>query len=146
MARKQKKTRAETSAEDFFPVEQRDIKYAVEKVEKILEPEIEKIEQVGKKIIDKITGKNKKTAKKRGDKKSSVKTKARKGDFSKKYYDVLISLVKGAGSITVATDYDIEGEVIGLNVVRFIAGQEDAARMKFSTLTDKELKDSYETK
>ena len=243
MARKQKKTRAETSAEDFFPVEQRDIKYAVEKIEKIIEPEIEKIEQVGKKIIDKITGKNKKTAKKRGDQKSSVKTKARKatkkaidyepaktklksdgyelvitekpqaamkiasalgdstarnvhgvpyyevsrqgkkivvacavghlftlaqkqngsgipvfdikwvpnymarkGDFSRKYYDVLISLVKGAGSITVATDYDIEGEVIGLNVVRFIAGQPDAARMKFSTLTEKELNDSYETK
>ena len=63
---------------------------------------------------------------------------ARKGDFSKKYYDVLLKLAKDAGSITVATDYDIEGEVIGLNVVRFIAGQPDAARMKFSTLTEKD--------
>lgn len=70
----------------------------------------------------------------------------RKGDFSKKYYGVLSKLVQGAGSITVATDYDTEGEVIGLNVIRFIANQEDASRMKFSTLTERELNDSYETK
>src|SRR3989344_3192072 len=71
---------------------------------------------------------------------------ALKKDFTKKYYDVLIKLAKDAGSITVATDYDIEGEVIGLNVVRFITGQKDAGRMKFSTLTDKELNVAYETK
>ena len=47
MPRKQKKTRAESSAEEFFPIEQHDVKYAVEKVEKILEPEIERIEKVG---------------------------------------------------------------------------------------------------
>jgi len=70
----------------------------------------------------------------------------RKGDFTKKYYDAIASLSKGAGSITVATDYDIEGEVIGLNIVRFICGQNDANRMKFSTLTDKELNEAYEEK
>src|SRR3989338_4037640 len=70
----------------------------------------------------------------------------KKNDFSKKYYDVLVKLSKGAGALTVATDYDIEGEVIGLNVVRFIANQKDASRMKFSTLTDKELNVAYETK
>src|SRR3990167_8983395 len=70
----------------------------------------------------------------------------KKNDFSKKYYDVLVKLAKGAGALTVATDYDIEGEVIGLNVVRFIANQKDASRMKFSTLTDKELNVAYETK
>jgi DNA topoisomerase-1 len=67
-------------------------------------------------------------------------------DFSKKYYDVLLKLVKKAGSLTVATDYDVEGEVIGLNVVRFIGGQEDANRMKFSTLTEKEIDNAYEEK
>ena len=70
----------------------------------------------------------------------------KKGDFTKKYYDAIASLVKGAGSITVATDYDVEGEVIGLNIVRFICGQNDASRMKFSTLTDKELNEAYEEK
>ncbi len=70
----------------------------------------------------------------------------RKNDFSKKYYNVLSKLVKNAGVLTVATDYDIEGEVIGLNVVRFIAAQPDAERMKFSSLTEKEINQSYETK
>ena len=71
---------------------------------------------------------------------------ARKNDFTKRYYDVLLRLSKKAGSITVATDYDVEGEVIGLNVVRFICGQKDANRMKFSTLTEKELNKSYDEK
>ncbi len=69
-----------------------------------------------------------------------------KKDFTKKYYDAILSLAKNAGSITVATDYDIEGEVIGLNIVRFICGQNDAYRMKFSTLTLKELNEAYENK
>ncbi len=71
---------------------------------------------------------------------------ALKKDFTKRYYDVLARLVKDAGSITVATDYDVEGEVIGLNIIRFICNQKDASRMKFSTLTDKELNDAYESK
>jgi DNA topoisomerase-1 len=70
----------------------------------------------------------------------------RKGDFTKKYYDTILKLAKNAGSITVATDYDVEGEVIGTNVVRLICNQNDAQRMKFSTLTTKELNDAYENK
>jgi len=72
--------------------------------------------------------------------------KVRKKDFTKKYYDVLFQLAKNAGSLTVATDYDIEGEVIGTNVVRLIANQPDAKRMKFSTLTNKELNNAYDNK
>ncbi|MBI4116426.1 DNA topoisomerase I [Candidatus Pacearchaeota archaeon] len=71
---------------------------------------------------------------------------AKRNDFTKKYYDVILKLSKDAGSVTVATDYDVEGEVIGLNVVRFICGQSDANRMKFSTLTDKELNKAYDEK
>ena len=70
----------------------------------------------------------------------------RQNDFSKRYYDTLQKLSKEAGSLTVATDYDIEGEVIGLNVVRFLCGQKDASRMKFSTLTNDELNEAYEKK
>jgi DNA topoisomerase-1 len=70
----------------------------------------------------------------------------RKGDFTKRYYDTLLTLAKNAGSITVATDFDIEGEVIGTNVVRLICNQPDASRMKFSTLTDKELNNAYNNK
>ena len=71
----------------------------------------------------------------------------KRNKWTKKYLDLLKRLVKKASEIIVATDYDIEGEVIGWNVVRFIAGKEvekKARRMKFSTLTKEELKKSYE--
>jgi len=68
----------------------------------------------------------------------------RKKDFTKKYYSLLSKLVKRAKEIIVATDYDIEGEVIGYNIVRFIANQKDAKRMKFSSLTNTELKEAFE--
>jgi DNA topoisomerase I len=68
----------------------------------------------------------------------------KKQDFTKKYYTVIKNLVKGASEITVATDFDIEGEVIGYNIVRFIANQKDAKRMKFSSLTASEIQNSYD--
>jgi DNA topoisomerase-1 len=71
---------------------------------------------------------------------------ARKGDFTKNYYETILKLCKQAGSLTVATDYDVEGEVIGMNVIRYICGQKDANRMKFSTLTKPELEKAYENK
>jgi DNA topoisomerase-1 len=69
-----------------------------------------------------------------------------KKDFSKKYLNVLIKLAKDAKEFTVATDYDIEGEVIGFNVIRYACKQKDAARMKFSTLTKSDLIEAYENK
>lgn len=63
--------------------------------------------------------------------------------FSKKYLDQLKKLAKDADSFTVATDYDVEGEVIGLNIVRFACKQKDARRMKFSTLTKEDLVEAY---
>jgi DNA topoisomerase-1 len=71
---------------------------------------------------------------------------AKKGDFTKRYYDTILKLAKNAQSLTVATDYDVEGEVIGLNIIRYICSQPDAYRMKFSTLTKPELEKSYENK
>ncbi len=68
----------------------------------------------------------------------------RKKDFTKKYYSTIKKLVGNASEIIVATDFDIEGEVIGYNIVRFIAEKKDAKRMKFSSLTAKELQDSYD--
>ncbi len=65
--------------------------------------------------------------------------------FSKKYITALRALCKEADSFVVATDYDIEGETIGLNVVKYICKQKDAKRMKFSTLTKEDLVKAYET-
>ena len=64
--------------------------------------------------------------------------------FTKKYYSLLKKLAKGAGEIIVATDYDIEGEVIGWNVLRFICKRDSAMRMKYSTLTKDELVESFD--
>ncbi|MBD3203571.1 DNA topoisomerase I [Candidatus Woesearchaeota archaeon] len=66
--------------------------------------------------------------------------------YTKKYVNVLKKLSEGADDFTVACDYDIEGEVIGLNCVRFACSQKDASRMKFSTLTKPDLIESYENK
>ncbi len=66
--------------------------------------------------------------------------------FTKKYLNAVKKLAKGADSFTVACDYDQEGEVIGLNGIRYICGQIDAYRMKFSTLTKPDLVKAYENK
>ncbi|MFH1642853.1 MAG: DNA topoisomerase I [Nanoarchaeota archaeon] len=66
--------------------------------------------------------------------------------YSKKYLLTIKKLCKDADSFTVATDYDIEGEVIGLNIIKYICKQKDASRMKFSTLTKPDLIEAYENK
>ncbi|MFC1698182.1 DNA topoisomerase I [Nanoarchaeota archaeon] len=67
-------------------------------------------------------------------------------EFSKKYLNALKKLAKESKEFTVACDYDIEGEVIGLNIVKYICKKKDANRMKFSTLTKNDLIKSYENK
>lgn len=67
-------------------------------------------------------------------------------DYIKGYLDVIKRLSKKAKDIIVACDYDIEGEVIGWNIVRFACNKKDAYRMKFSTLTKDELIESFEKK
>lgn len=67
-----------------------------------------------------------------------------KNAFTKRYYDVIKKLAARTSNIIVATDYDIEGEVIGWNIVRFLLNQQDAKRMKFSTLTKPELEKAYD--
>lgn len=66
-----------------------------------------------------------------------------KNDYTKKYYSVISQLSKNASRFTIATDYDIEGELIGFNILRFICRQKDAARMKFSTLTKPDIVSAY---
>ena len=66
--------------------------------------------------------------------------------YVKDYIDTIALLAKKAEQITVACDFDVEGEVIGLNVVRFACQRKDANRMKFSTLTKPDLVEAYEQK
>lgn len=66
--------------------------------------------------------------------------------FTKKYATLLRKLAKGAKEFTIATDYDIEGETIGLNIIRHLCKKKDANRMKFSTVTKEDLVKAYENK
>lgn len=68
------------------------------------------------------------------------------GAHTKKYIDTLKKLAKDADSFIVATDYDIEGEVIGLNCLRFACNQKDGQRMKFSTLTKPDIIEAFNKK
>ncbi len=62
------------------------------------------------------------------------------------YIDTISMLSKKADTVTVACDYDVEGEVIGLNLVRFACKRKDANRMKFSTLTTPDLIEAFDKK
>ncbi|MDP2946588.1 MAG: DNA topoisomerase I [Nanoarchaeota archaeon] len=64
--------------------------------------------------------------------------------FTKKYLDLLSKLAKESDEFIVATDFDVEGEVIGWNIIRFLCKKNDAKRMKFSSLTKDSLQNSFE--
>ncbi|MBI5871624.1 DNA topoisomerase I [archaeon] len=66
--------------------------------------------------------------------------------FSKPYLDAIKSLAKSAHEFIIATDYDIEGETIGYNILRFACNKKDAFRMRFSTTTKEDLLKSFISK
>jgi len=74
-----------------------------------------------------------------------IPTYTKKGyEFTKRYFINIRNLVKKSNEYIIATDYDTEGEVIGYNIIRFLCNKKDAKRMKFSTLTESDLIESYE--
>ncbi len=68
----------------------------------------------------------------------------KKSKWMKNYYSNLKSLANKADKFVNACDYDQEGSVIGYNILKFIVGTENAARMKFSTLTVSDLHEAYD--
>ncbi|MBX4196274.1 DNA topoisomerase I [Candidatus Pacearchaeota archaeon] len=66
------------------------------------------------------------------------------GAFTRRYYNLLKKLARTSKEFMVATDFDVEGEVIGWNVLRFICKEKTAKRMKYSTLTAPELEKAFE--
>jgi DNA topoisomerase-1 len=66
---------------------------------------------------------------------------------SRAFIEKFQELSQGTQSFIVATDFDIEGETIAYCILKYACGDEalaKAQRMKFSTLTDKELIEAYE--
>ncbi len=66
--------------------------------------------------------------------------------YTKQYLMTLQSLAQKCGIFINACDYDVEGTVIGTNIIMFIIKPEarkETKRMKFSTTTIPELKEAY---
>ncbi|XRO76689.1 DNA topoisomerase I [Methanocaldococcus sp. 10A] len=65
-------------------------------------------------------------------------------EYVNKYIKVLKKLSKEADEFYIATDWDIEGELIGYHALKYCCGREKAKRMRFSSLTKKEIIKAYE--
>ena len=65
--------------------------------------------------------------------------------YTRKWIEAIAELSKGASEYVSATDYDIEGELIGYITLRFACkgGEREAKRMVFSTLTATELRRAF---
>ncbi len=59
---------------------------------------------------------------------------------------VITKLARDADNFVDACDYDLEGSIIGFCILKYACGDKDqqAKRMKYSTLTKDELEDAYE--
>lgn len=69
--------------------------------------------------------------------------------FTKDYVRAIKKIAKGADSYVHACDYDTEGTLIGYNALKYACGQKDLSkisRMKFSTLTKKDLLEAYDNR
>ena len=67
-------------------------------------------------------------------------------DYMKKYYNNLRDQIEKADEYINACDFDLEGSVIGANVIKQIADapEDRIKRMKFSTLTASDLQEAYD--
>ncbi len=61
------------------------------------------------------------------------------------WLNVIADLAQDADEFVDACDFDIEGSIIGYNLLKFACGGKEtvAKRMKYSTLTKEELQESY---
>ena len=67
----------------------------------------------------------------------------RKASHTEKFLAVIEKLGKGAKEYINACDYDIEGSVIGYQIIKHLKGLERARRVKFSSLTLEELRKAF---
>jgi DNA topoisomerase I len=70
----------------------------------------------------------------------------RGSDYTKEYLTTIKKLAKDADEFTIACDYDVEGEVIGERILKFLTKAKNGSRMKFSTTTKEDLVKAYENK
>lgn len=69
--------------------------------------------------------------------------------FTRDYLRAIKKFGKDADSYIHACDYDVEGTLIGYNALKYACGQDslnNVSRMKFSTLTKKDIVEAYENR
>lgn len=64
--------------------------------------------------------------------------------FTKQYAQNIKKLAKDADEFINACDYDLEGSLIGYNIIRFLCNSKKGKRIKFSTLTTSDLREAYD--
>ncbi|MFH1054957.1 MAG: DNA topoisomerase, partial [Candidatus Altiarchaeota archaeon] len=73
---------------------------------------------------------------------------SKESEFTKRYLDNIKFLAKGCERFINACDYDVEGEVIGYNVIKHGCGQDPkgktVGRVKYSTLTSESILKAFE--
>jgi DNA topoisomerase-1 len=74
-------------------------------------------------------------------------TAERNAKQTRKWIEAITKLAQDADTFIDACDYDIEGSIIGYNVLRYACHNKEATakRMKYSTLTNEELQKAYST-
>ena len=70
----------------------------------------------------------------------------RESSKCKNYIEVIANLSRNVDMIVNACDYDVEGSVIGYTIIKYACEAVQASRMKFSTLTDQELREAYKNR
>ncbi len=71
----------------------------------------------------------------------------KKSDHTKAYLDTLKNIANKCQKFVNACDFDIEGTVIGTNIIKELNSgklKDNVTRMKFSTTTEEDIKESYE--
>ena len=69
---------------------------------------------------------------------------SKKAEFTKSYLLLIEQLAKECDEFYLGTDKDLEGELIGYNILRFACKQKDAKRMEFSTMTKEDLLNAFD--
>ena len=72
---------------------------------------------------------------------------SKKAERSRAFADAIRELATDSDDFIEACDFDIEGEVIGFNALKYLCGEKSvkkAKRMKFSALTNEDLQQSYD--
>src|SRR3989344_4410074 len=68
----------------------------------------------------------------------------KESDFTKAYLTTIQKVSKKIDEVIIATDWDIEGEVIGERILKYLCKKNTAMRMQYSTTTKEDLLESYE--